>query len=99
MALFVVLGKFTQQGIETIKDAPEKIKKAMEVAEHFGVKIRELIYTMGRYDFIFIAEAPNSEAISKMVLSRGSSGHLRTETLTGYSREQFVDLVKEIKTL
>jgi uncharacterized protein with GYD domain len=99
MPFYVVLGKFTQEGIKTLQEAPQKLKDAMEVAKSFGVELKELVYTMGRYDFVFIAKAPNKEAISKMVLSRGSSGHLRTETLEGYSKEEFLGLVKDIKTL
>jgi uncharacterized protein with GYD domain len=98
MQQFVVLGKFTQEGIKTLQDAPEKLKEAMEAANSFGVELKELIYTMGHYDFIFIAEAANKEAISKMTLTRGNSGHLRTKTLSGFSKE-FLDSIKDLQTV
>ena len=96
MPLYVVLGNFTQKRMETIKNLPESIKESGKVFESFGVKIKELVFTMGRYDVIGIFEAPNEEAISKALLSWGSRGLLRTETLTGFTPEKMVELVKAI---
>jgi len=51
---------------------------------------------MGRYDVVGICEAPNEEAITKALLSWGSQGLLRTETLTGFTSEKMMELVKAI---
>jgi uncharacterized protein with GYD domain len=96
MPIYVVLGNFTQKRMETIKKLPESIKENKEVFGSFGVKARELIFTLGRYDVIGIFEAPNEEAITKALLSWGSRGLLRTETLTGFTAEKMVELVKGI---
>ena len=93
---FVMLGKFTQKRIETIKDLQASIKESRSVFESFGVKITKMVFTMGRYDVIAIVEAPDEEAISKAVLSWGSRGLLRTETLTAFSPESMIKMVKEI---
>jgi uncharacterized protein with GYD domain len=91
-----MLGNFTQKRIETIKDLPEGISESKEVFESFGVKVKELIFTMGRYDVVVIGEAPDEEAMSKALLSWGSRGLLRTETLTGFTPEQMIQMVKQI---
>ena len=96
MPLYVVLGNFTQKRIETIKNLPEGITESRKVFESFGVKIKQLVFTMGRYDVVGIFEAPNEEAISKALLSWGSRGLLRTETLTGFTPEKMIELVKGI---
>jgi uncharacterized protein with GYD domain len=82
--------------MDTIKNLPESIKESRKVFESFGVKKKELIFTLGRYDVIGIFEAPNEEAITKALLSWGSQGLIRTETLTGFTPEKMVELVKEI---
>jgi len=94
--LFVILANFTQKRMETIKSLPESIKEGVGVFESFGVKIRELVFTMGRYDLVAIGEAPDAEAITKALLSWGSKGLLRTETLTGFTGEKMIELVKGI---
>jgi len=96
MPIYVVLGNWTQKRLETIKNLPEGIKESRKVFESFGVKVKELVFTLGRYDVVAIGEAPNEEAITKALLSWGSRGLLRTETLTGFTPEKMVELVKEI---
>ena len=96
MPIYVVLGNWTQKRMDTIKDLPEKIKESRKVFESFGVKILSLVFTMGRYDVVAIGEAPNEEAITKALLSWGSRGLLRTETLTGFTPEKMAELVKAI---
>jgi uncharacterized protein with GYD domain len=96
MPIYVVLGNWTQKRMETIKNLPEGIKESRKVFESFGVKVLALYFTLGRYDVVAIGEAPNEEAITKALLSWGSRGLLRTETLTGFTPEKMVELVKEI---
>ena len=50
MPLFVVLGKWTDQGIRSIKDASERAKKAHSMFEKAGGKM-QLYFTLGEYDF------------------------------------------------
>ncbi len=94
MPHFVVLGNFTQKRIETIKSLPENLKEATELFKSYGVHIKGLVFTMGRYDMVGIFEAPDAEAMSKALLSWGSKGLLRTETLTGFTGEEMNALVK-----
>lgn len=96
MPHFVILGNFTQKRIETIKGLPESLKEGINVFKSFGVKINTLVFTMGRYDMVAIGEAPNAEAITKALLSWGSKGLLRTETLTGFTGDEISALVKGI---
>ena len=96
MPQYVILGNFTQKRVETIKELEAGIKESKKVFESFGVKISNMVFTMGRYDVIGIGEAPNEEAMAKAVLSWGTKGLLRTETLTAFSPELMVKMVKEL---
>ena len=81
MPAFIVLGKFTQKGIENMKASPERLEAARKVAKSAGGEIKEFYYTMGRYDFIAICEAPDTESMMRSALIISSSGAVRTETL------------------
>ena len=94
MPHFAILGNFTEKRMETIKALPANLKEVKEVFKSYGVKMTAFIFTMGRYDFVGIAEAPNPETITKALLSWGSKGLLRTETLTGFTGEEMIELVK-----
>ena len=96
MPQFVILGNFTQKRMETIKALPENLKEAINVFKSYGVKMNAFVFTMGRYDFVGIFEAPNAETITKALLSWGSKGLLTTETLTGFTGEEMSKIVKEM---
>ena len=96
MMQFVMLGKFTQKRIETIKDLEASIKENRGIFESFGVKIVNLVFTIGRYNVVAIMEAPDEEAVAKAVLSWGSRGLLRIETFRAFSPELMIKMTKEI---
>ena len=96
MPLFVVLGNFTQKRMETIRDLQEQVKAGVNVFESLGIEIKALVFTMGRYDMVGICEAPDKETITKALLSWGSEGFIRTETLTGFTSEEMIKLVKDL---
>ena len=97
MPLYIVLGKFTQKRVETIENLQDSIEESREVFEAFGVEIKDLFFTMGGYDVVGVGEAPDAEAMSKALLSWGKRGLLRTETLTAFTPEQMVQMIKELK--
>ena len=96
MPHFAVLGEFSQKRMETIKALPENLNEVKEVFKSYGVKMSAFVFTLGRYDFVGIFEAPNAEAITKALLSWGSKGLLKTETLTGFTGEEMSKLVQEM---
>ena len=97
MPLFVVLGNWTQKRMEAIKDLPEQIKTGVNVFESYGIEIKAFVFTMGRYDMVGICEAPDAETITKALLSWGSVGLVRTETLRGFTAEETIELIKGIE--
>jgi uncharacterized protein with GYD domain len=96
MAIFIVLGSFTQEGITNIKDSPQRLEAAKKVADSVGGVIKEFYYTMGRYDFVAITEAPSYEAMMRALLTIGTTGAIRTETLQAIPIEKAVDIIKEL---
>ncbi len=77
MPIFIVLSKYTTEGVQKIKDAPERAKAAQKIAESVGAKIKSVYYTFGRYDFVSIIEAPSLEAAMKGLFIFGGGGIVR----------------------
>ena len=96
MPLYIVLGNFTQKGIENIKDMTKWSPEANEVMESIGAKTYTNYFTMGQYDFVSLIEAPDNESMMKALLIRAGVGHIRTETLTAITGEDMMKIVKEI---
>ncbi|MCH8313024.1 MAG: GYD domain-containing protein [Nitrospinae bacterium] len=57
MAIFLIVGKFTPQGITNLKQTTSRAERFRQIAEKFGVTVREIFWLMGEYDVINIVEA------------------------------------------
>ena len=95
MPTFIVLGKFTQEGVTKIKESPQRLAAARKVVKSVGGEIKQFYYTMGRYDFVAITESPSNEAAMQALMTIGSVGAVRTETLTAILDEKAADIIKK----
>src|SRR5215471_12184511 len=59
MATYVVLARFTDQGAKNAKDSPKRAEAFRQMAETFGVTVKDIFWTQGRYDIAIVTEAPD----------------------------------------
>ena len=97
MATYVMLFKFTQKGIENVKESPDRVEALKQVFRDMGAEIKVFYLLMGRYDTIIIAEAPNDETIAKLALAIGSEGNVRSETLRAFTMDEFRQIVAAVR--
>ena len=96
MPTYITLTKFTQKGIENIKESParlEKVKAAMKAA---GGELKAFYLTMGHYDIVVVSEAPNDEAYAATMLAIGSAGAVRSETLKAFTEDEYKKIIAAI---
>lgn len=96
MTIHVILGKFTSDGIKTMKEAPKRLKGGQKVAKAVGAEIKSVYYTMGRYDYVAVIEAPSVEAAMKGLFMLAAGGLAKTETLVGLSEDEALKLMAEL---
>jgi uncharacterized protein with GYD domain len=96
MPTYVILGNFTQEGIENIKDSPKRLADNAKLAKSLGGEMKAFYYTLGRYDFVAITEGPDNETLMKGMLIIGSKGSVRTETLVAIPAEKVTEIIKEL---
>jgi uncharacterized protein with GYD domain len=94
METYIILGSYTKEGVNEIKDSPARIEAARKAIEAAGGKFLSWYLTMGRYDFVVITEAPDTKTAAAILLSIGSQGKVRTETLRAFTEEEFKGIVK-----
>lgn len=94
MPVYVQLISWTEKGASAAKDTVQRAQRARAAAEKVGVKLREVIWTMGRYDVVAIFDAPNDETASKFSIGLGALGFAHTETLRGYSEQEIAKIVE-----
>jgi len=88
MATYIMLANFTDQGIRNVKDTTKRADAVREAAKKFGVNMKEIYWTMGQYDMVVIAEAPDDASISAYALAVGSAGNIRGQTLRAHSKDE-----------
>ena len=88
MPTYITLAKFTDQGIRTIKDSPKRAEAFRTVCEKLGGRVKDLYWTMGRYDVVAIVEAPDDVTMNAILYSQTSLGNIRTETLRASTAQE-----------
>ena len=96
MATYIVLVNFTDQGIRNIKQTTERAKALSAAAAKLGIKVKDTYWTMGAYDAVLVADAPNDEAITTLALSVGALGNIRTQTMRAYSAEEMSKIIAKM---
>lgn len=97
MPTYIILVNWTDQGIRTVKESPKRLATAKKVIEAAGGKMTSFYLTMGRYDMVAIAEAPNDESVATVMLNLGRGGGIRTETMRAFTEDQYRDIIAKIQ--
>jgi uncharacterized protein with GYD domain len=96
MPTYVALIKLTDQGAKEIKHLPERVRAAGKMINKMGGKLKDFYLTIGEYDCIAIAEAPNDEVACTFLLGLDLEGSIRTSTMKAFTLEEFTKIVKNL---
>ncbi len=96
MPKYVILFNYTDQGIRTVKDSPQRVREYLSEIEALGVKVEAWYLTMGTYDVVAIAEVPDEETAAALLLALGAQGNVRSQTLRAFSLEEFEQIVEKM---
>ncbi|MEI7827132.1 MAG: GYD domain-containing protein [Euryarchaeota archaeon] len=93
MPSYILLIKWTQKGIETLKDSPQRVELARNNLKSVGGNLNEIYFVFGKYDMVGVAEAPSDEALAKAVLTIGSRGTASIQTLKAFSEAEGLAII------
>lgn len=94
MATYIMLSTLTDEGRETIKDKPERIKEVNKEVESMGVKIVGQYAVLGPYDFVNIVEAPDNKTVARVSVALGARGTVQLMTLPAIPIDEFISSLK-----
>ena len=89
MATYLMLLNWTDQGIKTVKESPNRLDAAKKLAKDLGGGIKTVYMTQGSIDLVLVVEMPNDEVLASFVLKVGSVGNVRTTTFKAYSEDEY----------
>jgi uncharacterized protein with GYD domain len=90
MALYILLSTLTQQGVQTLKSNPERLRQVNADIAELGCKVLHQWATLGEFDFVNVVEAPDVATVAKVSVALGARGSTRIETLPALDVEDFL---------
>ena len=98
IAMYVTLVKFTSEGLKSMDELGNEWEEGTKRVAQMGIKTIGAYSLLGRYDMMFIYEAPDEKAAAVVPMSFASrKGGVQTETWTAIPMEEFVKLIGRLK--
>ena len=96
MATYIMLMKFIDPGIDSIRQASVGRAAGKKAAKALGITWKQQYLLMGEYDIMTIVEAPNDEVVAKFALM-GMTGSLAITTMRAFTESEADKLIKELQ--
>ena len=93
MCRYVVLLKFTEQGIANVSDSLDRSADFAQRAAELGATVEGQYWTTGPYDGVIILKAPDDATAASLVLRLGRDTNVTTCMLRTFGVGQFKDVV------
>jgi uncharacterized protein with GYD domain len=90
MPTFIMLSTLTPEGVQTVKNNPQRIREVNSEVEQLGATVKAQWAVLGRFDFVSIVEAPDEATMARVSLELGSRGTGRFETLSAIPIDDFI---------
>ncbi|MGE4358123.1 MAG: GYD domain-containing protein [Candidatus Omnitrophota bacterium] len=91
MAKFLMLGKYTLEGIKGI--SKERTNKGVELIEKAGGKVEKMYVLLGEYDLVFLVDFPDNASAIKTSVELTKLTGIGFTTCPAISVEEFDKLV------
>lgn len=96
MPTYVSLIRYTQKGIENMKESPARLDAAKQLFQSLGAELKSFYLAMGSYDAVVISEGPNDEGAVKAAITIGGAGAVRTETFRVFTEDEYRKIISEL---
>lgn len=96
MPTYVTLLRYTQKGIESIKDGPARLDAAKKAFAALGGSLKGFYLTTGQYDAVAIGEFPDDRTMARAALAGGAQGFLRSETLRAFTEDEYRQIIASL---
>ena len=88
MATYITLINYTDQGVRNAKDVPQRLEANKAMIESMGGRFIAYYLTLGQFDAVAIAEAPDDETVAKLVMKVAGAGNVRTTTMRAFDEAE-----------
>ena len=90
MATFILLSTLTDEGAQTIREDPERIRAVNQALDRVGVHVVSQWAVLGSYDFVNVVEAPDNPTIARVSAALVARGSVRIMALPAIPIDEFI---------
>jgi uncharacterized protein with GYD domain len=90
MPTYIMLSTLTSEGVQTVKNNPQRIKEVNKEIEQIGAKVVAQWAVLGQFDFVNVFEAPDEKTMAKVSLELGSRGTASYQSLPAIPIDEFI---------
>jgi uncharacterized protein with GYD domain len=91
MPKYLMLSTLSEQGLQTLRANPERLREVNKDVEELGAKVLHQWFVLGPHDFVNIVEAESSAVIAEVSIALGARGSVHTQS---YEMLEVDDLIK-----
>ena len=95
MPKYLMLSTLSEQGLQTLRANPERVREVNKDVEELGAKVVHQWFLLGPHDFVNIVEAPNASTIAKLSVALGARGSVKTLSYEMLEVDDLLDLLSE----
>jgi uncharacterized protein with GYD domain len=88
MPRYVVLYRFTDQGLKSIKQTVARSQEVRRMNEERGFKVIGTYWTQGQYDIVSIVESPDEATMTAGLFNIAEAGNVHSETLRAFDEAE-----------
>jgi uncharacterized protein with GYD domain len=96
MLRFVMLLKFTDKGIATIKESPSRAEAFQAAAAKAEAVVESQFWTLGEYDGVLVLRASDELSAVGLALELGRHGNVRTCLLRAFDAGEFKGILNKM---
>ena len=90
MPTFIMLSRLSPEGVQTIKNNPQRIKEVNREIQQLGAEVKAQWATLGQFDFVNVIEAPDELTMARISRELGSRGTAKYESMSAIPIDDFI---------
>lgn len=97
MPTYIRSTKLTEGGQQHIEDSTKRTEQMSEVAAEHGGTIEDVFLTLGKCDFVTIAEFPDDKSYAQFALETTKGGEYEAHTLKAIEEEDYGSIIEALQ--
>jgi len=92
---YILLSTLTEQGLQTLRANPGRLKEVNRDVEELGARVVQQWFTLGPFDFVNVVEASDASTIARISVAIGARGSVeKIQTYEALDVDEFLGLLE-----